>query len=203
MKLCVLLSVCILFLSGCLSSTVYDLSLLTSENKYPIAVVDKREVSRVKTLSEGMTFVLGDENIIPSPLNLISMKLNDYLLPTSAKQIESISLNNFDVVVYFPNMGAIGAGASMAAVSYPAGILVAESSNSGPYRFDGVIANIKMSFNEVEYACNIYIEASEEIRALMGIQMTSKKMPKPIDAAISKCVFKLVEQTPFDRKKYY
>lgn len=186
-------------LSGCITSTIYDLADLNTGISFPVKIEDKRNEIIQSSKQKKALITIGDKHVLPSPIYVISKKLNLYLKPTAAKQISKIELNHFELIIYWPNMAAIGSGAAMSGVSYSLGIITEELNRPNSYTQDGVISRISLSFDDTEYKCDAYIPASEEIRALVGMQMTSKKMPKPLDDVIGRCVENIVNQTYYDR----
>jgi len=198
-KRILLLTVSVVLLSGCITSTIYDLGNLNIGSTFPVKIEDKRNNILQSSKQEKALLIIGDKHILPSPLEVISKKLNIYLKPTAAKQISNISLNHFELLIYWPNMAAVGSGAAMAGVSYSLGIISEELNRPNSYTQDGVISRISLSINDTEFKCDVYIPAAEEIRALVGMQMTSKKMPKPLDDVIGRCIQNIVNQTYYDR----
>lgn len=189
-------------LTGCVSSTVYNLDAHVNKNRFEVQIKENRKNILSKSKQSNSTYILGDENLIPGPIELISSKLSDYLLPSATKDIKEILLNHFKLIIYWPNMGKIGSSAAMAGASYPAAILYDGFSESYSFSTDGVISQVSLSINGTEYKCSSYLPARDEVSALVGIQMSSKGMPKPLNEVLNRCIIELIEKTPFEHKEF-
>lgn len=191
------LSLVILTISGCLSSVSYNLNSFNNGISFPVKVEDNRKKIQQKTLKVGPTLVIGDKYLIPTPVDIISKKLSDYLNFSAIEEIRSISLDEFKLIIYAPQHNAIGAGAAMAGVSYSLGILVSESKLAGISQGDGVIAKISIAFNGESFSCESYTSAYSEVGSLWGARVSGEELQKPFNDVISSCVVQLVEKTKF------
>jgi|GEM_PF-4035194 len=100
-QVCFFLSLSILF-SGCTTNVRFNLSGLDTRVAGPILVQDKRTQLLAKTKYEPAIFYIGESNLLPSPLELVSLKFNKILTPEMKSKIKTVDLNDFQLIIYDP-----------------------------------------------------------------------------------------------------
>ncbi|MDQ7049112.1 MAG: hypothetical protein Q9M92_06030 [Enterobacterales bacterium] len=186
-------------LSACIDSVSYNLNYDVTYRPFSVQIKDQRSHVSLKTKTEGYQSIIGDAQLTPPPIELISRKLGHLLKPSAASQIKNIDLNQFTLIIHAPEHYAIGKGAMMAGTSYNLGILVSEFESSNSRVGDGVMIKIKMSFNDVEYQCEKYQPAYDEIGDLWGIAVSGEALQKTFDETINLCLKSLLSKTDFDQ----
>ena len=113
-----------------------------------IVIADARPDKNKEYKKENATYVLGDEQVTPKPIDLISKKLNSLISKTDKLHISDISLTNFDLIIDWQSQASYGA--AFAGTSYPLAILIEESASKYERnRKDGVISNIRLKINGI------------------------------------------------------
>lgn len=174
-------------LTGCVTSVKYDLSRHESGTLLDIEVIDSRDNVVSKTTYRYATFVIGERHVIPGPVEIVSMKLDKYLSNITKSKIESIELTDFQLIISDPKHAARLVGAAVAGGSYAAGILVESGLSSNAGR-DGVISKVQLKVDQKLFSCVNFVEAYDEIGALVGPRVSGKELTLPMNKVIDRCM---------------
>ena len=195
----IIITLMLIGLSACIDSVTYNLNYDVTYRPFSVQINDKRIDKSLKTKTQGYQSIIGDAQLIPSPIEIVSRKLGQLLKPSAANQIKSIDLDQFILMIHAPEHYAIGAGAMMASTNYSLGIMESEFESSKSQLRDGVIVKIKMHINDVEYQCEKYEPAYSEIGDLWGVSVSGEALQRTFDETIKRCLKSLVYETDFDQ----
>lgn len=170
-------------LAGCAASVKYELTSLPMAQSSALNLVDNRPADE-KDYRLGCGYRapidrLGDDNFVPSRMEALRLALENNL--DAKLQGKIVKVNRFNVLLYYPRACRISMGAGIAATSYSAGVMFAES---GDTTSEAVIAILEIEIDGTRFKSEQRIPVEDVFDNISGAVLVKKQVAEVINRSI-------------------